>query len=89
MAVVWIPPQLRHLTDEAEQVVVQGATLGQLIDGLDDLCPGVKEWLLDEGEQRIQPGLAVVIDGETSLRGLLAPVRRDSEIHFLPAIGGG
>ncbi len=89
MAVIWIPPQLRHLTDETDQVVVPGTTLRQVIDGLEALYPGVKEWLLDEGEERIQPGLAVVIDGETSLLGPLAPVRHDSEVHFLPAIGGG
>jgi hypothetical protein len=35
------------------------------------------------------PGLAVVVDGETSQLGLLAQVREDSEIHFLPALGGG
>jgi molybdopterin synthase sulfur carrier subunit len=89
MAVVWIPPQLQHLTGDADQVTVPGTTVRQVIDSLETLCPGVKEWLLDEGEQRIQPGLAVVIDGEASLLGPLAPVRDDSEVHFIPAIGGG
>ena len=35
------------------------------------------------------PGMAVVVDGETSQLGLLEHVREDSEIHFLPALGGG
>jgi molybdopterin converting factor small subunit len=35
------------------------------------------------------PSIAVVVDGETSILGLLEPVSEGSEVHFLPAIGGG
>ena len=35
------------------------------------------------------PGVAVIIDGETGLMGLLERVAETSEVHFLPAIGGG
>jgi hypothetical protein len=38
--------------------------------------------------ERIAPGLAVSIDGSMTSR-LLAAVQPHSEIHFLPAIGGG
>jgi hypothetical protein len=30
-----------------------------------------------------------VVDGEVARLGLLQPVRADSEVHFLPALGGG
>ena len=43
---------------------------------------------MDE-EGRIQPTIAVAIDGETSHMGLIEPVREESEIHFIAAIGGG
>jgi hypothetical protein len=33
--------------------------------------------------------VAVSIDGAFTNRGLLAQVGAESEIHFLPAIGGG
>ena len=35
------------------------------------------------------PAFAVVIDGETGPLGLLERVNEDSEVHFIPAIGGG
>jgi hypothetical protein len=33
--------------------------------------------------------LAVSVDGEIAILGLLERVSDDSEIHFVPAIGGG
>lgn len=51
------------------------------------LCPGIARHLTDgEGLAR---GLAASIDGQLSSRGLWARVKPESEIHFLPAIGGG
>ena len=44
---------------------------------------------MDVEEDDLLPGLAVVVDGETSLLGLLERVQESSEVHFLPAIGGG
>jgi hypothetical protein len=35
------------------------------------------------------PGISVIIDGVPSQLGLLENVREDSEVHFLPARGGG
>ena len=40
-------------------------------------------------EDELLPGVAVIVDGEASQLGLLERVRDDSEVHFLPAIGGG
>ncbi len=88
MAVVWVPPQLQGLAGGAEKITVSGATLRQVINHLDQICPGMKEKLVDEAG-RIQPGIAVAIDGETAHLGLLQPVQEDSEIHFIPAMGGG
>jgi len=60
-----------------------------VIDNLERAFPGLKMELYDEEEDVVMPGLAVVIDGETTQLGLLEQVREDSEIHFLPALGGG
>jgi molybdopterin synthase sulfur carrier subunit len=60
-----------------------------LINNLEILHPGIKEFLVDDGEDDLVAGLAVIIDGEVSLLGMLEKVQENSEVHFLPAIGGG
>ena len=49
--------------------------------------PGVKARLCDAGGLR--PGMVVAVDTAVAGLGLLQPVGPDSEVHFLPAIGGG
>ena len=53
------------------------------------MFPGVKDVLYDAEEDDLQTGVAVIVDGEASQIGLLERVQEDSEVHFLPAIGGG
>lgn len=89
MAEVWVPPKLQQLTDGNQQVQVEGTTVRRLINNLELLYPGIKDFLVDEMEEDLVPGLAVIIDGEVSLLGMLDKVGKDSEVHFLPAIGGG
>ena len=88
MAVVWIPSLLQRLTEDQDTVTVPGATLRQVINNLDARHPGIKERLVDD-EGRFQEGIAIAIDGEVSHLGLIEPVKEDSEIHIIPAIGGG
>ena len=89
MAEVWIPPKLQQLTDGKQQVQVEGTSVRRLINNLEILHPGIKEFLVDDGEDDLVAGLAVIIDGEVSLLGMLEKVQENSEVHFLPAIGGG
>ena len=89
MAEVWIPPKLQVLTAGNQQVQVEGATVRRLINNLEEQHPGIKEYLVDEEEDDLIPGLAVIIDGEVSQLGMLDKVGESSEVHFLPAIGGG
>ena len=42
-----------------------------------------------KNNHQVIPGLAVIIDGEVSQLGMLDKVGERSEVHFLPAIGGG
>jgi molybdopterin synthase sulfur carrier subunit len=87
MARVWIPSLLRELTGGCEAVNVPGASVRQVIDELDRLHPGARDRLCDG--DALRRGLAVVVDSEVARLGLLQPVKPDSEVHFLPAIGGG
>lgn len=68
---------------------VEGRTVRQVINNLERDYPGVKEILYDEEEDDLQTGIAVIVDGEASQIGLLERVQETSEVHFLPAIGGG
>ncbi|NQW22847.1 MAG: MoaD/ThiS family protein [SAR202 cluster bacterium] len=89
MPEVWIPPKLQQLTGNKQQVQVEGSTVRQLVNNLEKLHPGIKEFLCDEMEDDLFPGIAVIVDGETSQIGMLQKVQENSEVHFLPAIGGG
>ena len=87
MPTVWIPALLRSLTQGQETVQVAGKTLAEVIDALDAPFPGIKARLCEAGELR--PGLAAVIDGQVVRDALAQPVQANSEVHFIPAIGGG
>lgn len=84
---VFIPPLLRPLADGADIVTVSGKTVGEAIAQLERRFPGMRERLCDGGS--LKPDLAVAVDGNLSSRGLLETVAAESEVHFLPAIGGG
>jgi molybdopterin synthase sulfur carrier subunit len=80
---------MQRLTGGQQQVQVAGRTVRQIIENLEQAFPGLKAELYDAEEDILMPGMAVVIDGETSQLGLLETVQEGSEIHFLPALGGG
>jgi len=84
---VWIPALHRDLTNGAEIVKISGETVGELIANLDAQFPGMAARLLDNG--RIRPYISVAINGTISSRGLHQKLREPSEVHFVPALGGG
>lgn len=87
MARVFIPPPLRDLTGGTDQINLPGMNVRQIVEGMEAAFPGIAARLTLQGA--LAPGLAVSVDGVISNRGLLAPVGPDSEVHFLPAFGGG
>jgi sulfur-carrier protein len=87
MARVFIPAPWRDLTGGETEAIVDGDSLERIAAELDRRFPGVAARLCENGG--IASGLAVSIDGAITSRGLMAPVEPHSEIHFLPAIGGG
>ncbi len=78
---------MQDLTDGQEKVKVEGSTIRRVVDNLEATYPGLKDRLSEEG--RIRPNIAVIVDGQVSRLGLLQTVSDTSEVHFLPAIGGG
>ncbi len=89
MPEVWIPPRMQPLTGGNKTVQVPGGSVRQVINNLEKEYPGIRSRLCDEEGIDLLPGIAVIVDGETSQLGLLERLREDSEVHFLPALGGG
>ncbi|MDA0770614.1 MAG: hypothetical protein BZY79_01325 [SAR202 cluster bacterium Casp-Chloro-G4] len=87
MATVFIPSLMQGLTDGKHEVQIEGATVRQIINNLEVAFPGMKERLLDK--DHMKPNISVAVDGEVTPLGMLAKVGENSEVHFLPAIGGG
>lgn len=87
MPTVFIPWQLKELTGGTTKIEVEAATVAQAVAALEQRFPGIKARLCD-GEQ-LSPSLQVSINDSISSRGMMAKVDPQSEIHFIPAIGGG
>ena len=87
MAIVYVPTMLLPLTGGVKQVSVTAANVRQVVNGLEELYPGIKERLV--ADNQLRPSLSVAIDGEIARMGLLERVGENSEVHFVPAISGG
>jgi molybdopterin synthase sulfur carrier subunit len=87
MATVYIPPPLQSLSGGVTQVTIHATTVRQVIERLDALYPGMAEALVEDDE--LKPHIAVAVDHEASILGLVERVEEDSEVHFIPALGGG
>jgi molybdopterin converting factor small subunit len=87
VAKVFIPTQLRSLTGGCDQVELDGATLGELLDALEETFPGIRRRITDG--DRLAAWLSVVVDGSLVNKSLWTPIAADSEVHLLPAISGG
>lgn len=84
---MYIPALLQPLTGGNASVTVEGASVRQVIDRLEENWPGLSERLLENG--RLRPNISVAVDGEISPLGVLEPVSPSSEVHFVTAIKGG
>ena len=87
MATVFIPTMLQKMTGGIKQVDLEAKNVRQIIEELERLYPGIKDRLVEDGA--IRSNLAVAIDGEVARMGLLDKVGEASEVHFVPAFGGG
>lgn len=87
MALVFIPAQLRGLTAGEAQIELPAASVREVVEALEARFPGMKERLCQGDE--LAPGLQLSIDHVMSSRGLRTKLKPSSEVHFLPAFGGG
>jgi molybdopterin synthase sulfur carrier subunit len=87
MPTIFIPVQMRDLTHGVAQVAVDGNTLAAVVDALESRFPGIRERLCKGNS--LAPGLQVAVDATVTTRGLRSRLQPASEVHFLPAFGGG
>jgi len=87
LAKVFIPSLMQKLTDGQDILDIKGATVREIIENLEQNYPGIKVRLVDK--YKMKSNISVAVDGEVSPLGLLEKVSENSEVHFIPAVGGG
>jgi len=86
---VRIPTQLRTLTRGQEEVKSAGATVGEVIDYLEQSYPGLRDRLLDDKGVRRFVNIYVGDEDIRFLEGLKTELRGGEQISIIPAIAGG
>ncbi len=86
MAKVVLPPTLLGRIDGSPPLAVDGATVGEVLDGLQRRYPGLRGWILDE-QGRVREHVNLFVN---SVRAPLEePVGADDELFVIQAISGG
>lgn len=88
---VRIPTVLRQYTDGAKIVEGSGDTLATLIDDLETRHEGLRNRLLDDGNQSFRRFVNVYINDEDVrfLDGLKTSLDHGDSVTILPAVAGG
>jgi molybdopterin converting factor small subunit len=87
---VRVPTTLRTLTGGESEIVLEGATVGAVLDALEAAHPGFKDRLLDaDGGLRRFVNLYVADDDVRFRDGLATPVADGETVSIIPAVAGG
>lgn len=87
---VRVPTTLRTLTGGESEIVLEGATVGEVLDALEAAHPGFKDRLLDgDGGLRRFVNLYVADDDVRFREGLATPVADGETVSIIPAVAGG
>ena len=86
MAIVRLRGQLEKLAGGGSEHAIEGATVNELLQGLESKFGALEGWILDErGEVRRH--INVFVNGEVAKPD--SPVAEGDRIEILPAISGG
>ena len=90
MAKVRIPTPLRKFTGGAEEVTVQGSTVGALVADIEKHFPGIQERICDS-DGRVRRFVNIYVNGDDIrfLSNLETNVKDGDELSIVPAIAGG
>lgn len=88
MVVVRLPRSLVALFPDPppRRMELEAATLGQLVEQLDERWPGMRDRLC-EPDQRLREHINVFVDREPAV--LEASLEGASEVYVVPAVSGG
>jgi len=90
VSAVLLPTVLRSAAGGQKQVDVDGSTVGQVIGGLVERHPGLREQLFStEGELNRFVNVYLNDQDVRYLQGLETPVAERDSIRILPAMAGG
>jgi sulfur-carrier protein len=87
---VRIPTPLRKLTENQDIVRIEGATIRDVIDNLEQSYPGLKERICDE-QDNIRRFVNVFVNDEDIrfLQDAQTALKPGDEVSIFPAISGG
>ncbi len=86
---VRIPTPLRSLTGGADEVPIEGSTVGEIIDNLEKAHPGIKDRLCDEKGVRRFVNIYANEEDIRFLDNLKTVLKEGDSLSIVPAIAGG
>ncbi|MBI3183907.1 MAG: MoaD/ThiS family protein [Myxococcales bacterium] len=90
MATVRIPTPLRSYTQNKDEVVAPGNTVGEVLKNLEKAYPGIGSRLLDDkGALRRYVNVFHNEEDVRFLQKLETPVAENDRLSIIPAIAGG
>ena len=87
---VYIPSTFRRLTDNQEQVEVEGGCISEVLDSLEATYPGFGALVFDE-ERKIPRHVNIYLNDQEihELNGADTPVSDGDQVAVIPALAGG
>lgn len=90
MPSVRIPTPLRKLSGDRDEISIDAGNISEMIEKLEQECPGMKERICDEnGEVRRFINLYVNNEDIRFLNGKDTELKDSDTVSIIPAIAGG
>lgn len=87
---ILIPTPLQKFTNNQATFECEGSTINDLIDSLEDSCPGIKKSLCDDsGKPRRFVNFYVNSEDIRFLDGVETRLKDGDEVSIVPAVAGG
>ena len=87
MSVVHVPSPLFSYTGGRAKVESAGATVAEVLEGLEHEYPGLRFRIVDE-QDRIRPTILFTVEGRV-IRKISESVAPEEEIHIVATLSGG
>jgi molybdopterin synthase sulfur carrier subunit len=89
MITVKIPAQLRVVTDGEDEIEVDGATVGEVLDAVFERHQDLRERITENGDLRRFVNVYVAGEDIRFKDGLETEISEGDEVTILPAVAGG